>query len=132
MEKLKLTHDTTSGIMAKRKLAKLRRELQKLRAGKYNVKTSEIVRFAKRVGRVRDTSRGKEPTYISPRPGVLPLSIPGHPTINPHTANSILDVLESDIDREADLLESKERKENEERKRIPPAAVHEGCDSGGT
>jgi hypothetical protein len=105
--------------MNKRRMAKLRRELQKLRAGRYNLKTSQIVAFAGKVGRTRDTTRGKEPTYVSVLPELRPVSIPGHPTINPFTAGSILDVLEHDLDKWEELLESRENKSDENGVELP-------------
>ena len=119
--------------MNKKKIAKLRRELDGLRAGKYNLKTSDVVSLAKRIGRSRDTSRGKEPTYVSVLPRTTPLSIPGHPTINPYTANAILDVLEADLDRWQELAEQMESKEKQDEKRagLPQTAVREDRDSGG-
>src|ERR1700727_314649 len=105
--------------MSRRKVGRLRRELEALRAGKYSLKTSELVNFAGRVGRTRDLTRGKEPTYKNFRfPSLNPLSIPGHPTINPFTANSILDVLESDLDRWDDWLEEEEKKKAREKKEL--------------
>jgi hypothetical protein len=115
--------------MDKSKLEKLRNELEALRAGKYNLKTSDLTRFAGKVGRTRDTSRGKEPTYVSVIPGMRPLSIPGHRRINLHTAQSILDTLEADLNRWEELLEEKERKANENRKRLPPATIRTHRDS---
>lgn len=115
--------------MDQRKITKLRRELRKLRSGKYNLKPSKLATFAGKVGRVRDTSRGKEPTYISIIPGIRPLSIPGHPTINPHTADAILDVLEADLDRWEDSLKAEEKKTNENSKGLPQTTVYKKHDS---
>jgi hypothetical protein len=126
-----LTRDTTGGIMNRKKIAKLRRELAELRAGKYNLKRSDIVSFAQRVGRRPDTSRGKEPTYVSVFPQQNPLSIPGHSTINPFTALKILDVLEADLDKWEDLLEEQERKEDANSKKLPPATVRTDRDPSG-
>jgi hypothetical protein len=115
-----------------RKIAKLRKELQKLRSGKYNLKPSKLVSFAGKVGRFRDTTRGKEPTYTSIIPGVRPLSIPGHPTINPHTADAILDVLEADIDRWEESLKTEEKEPDEDSKGLPRTTVRKDRDSNGT
>jgi hypothetical protein len=117
--------------MNKRKIGKLRRELRALRAGKYNLKTSDLVRFARKVGRLPNTQRGKEPTYVSPIPGTRPLSIPGHTTINPYTADAIMDSFEEDLGRWEDLLE-KEPTKSENTKRLPPATICTNRDSGGT
>jgi hypothetical protein len=118
--------------MDKKKLAKLRRELAQLRAGKYNLKTSKLVSFAGKVGRQRDTSRGKEPTYVSVLPGARPLSIPGHRTINPHTADAVMDSLEADLDRWESMLEETESNANENSKKLPPATVRTNRDPSGT
>lgn len=103
---------------------RLRRELEQLRSRKYNLKSSDLTRFAGKVGRKRDTSRGKEPTYVSTvSPGARPLSIPGHRKINPYTADAIMDSFEADLDRWEELLEDKETKANENSKRLPPATI---------
>lgn len=121
--------------MNRKKIAKLRRELESLRAGKYNLRPTDLVRFARKVGRDPDTSRGKEPTYVSVLPGTRPLSIPAHPKINPYTAESILDHLEADLDRWEDLAEAAEAEEknkNENSKGLPSATIRKGGDSGRT
>jgi len=100
-----------------RKLAQLRRELEGLRRARNNLRRSDLVRFANKVGRQPDTKRGKEPTYVSPIPGVRPLSIPSHKRINPYTADSIMDTFEDDLARwEESLEERKMKANNEERK----------------
>jgi hypothetical protein len=124
--------------MTKRKLAKLRRELSALRARKFNLKTTDLVRFAGQLGRQQDSSRGKEPTYISSAfPNSNPLSIPGHRTINPYTANAILDSLEVDLDRWEDLLDTQEQKgktdgkdDEKNPKELPPATLRTHRDPG--
>lgn len=118
--------------MGRKKIAKLRRELQGLRARKYNLRPIDLVRFAKRVGRGPDTSRGKEPTYVSVLAGTRPLSIPGHPTINPYTAESILDHLEADLDiweGLAEAAEAEEENKNEKGKELPSAPIRKSRDS---
>src|SRR5436309_11340066 len=98
--------------MDKKKLGKLRRELKQLRAGKHNIKTADLTRFAGKVGRKQDRSRGKEPTYVSVAfPELNPLSIPGHKTVNPYTADSIMDIFEADLDKWEDSLDQQEAKE---------------------
>lgn len=115
--------------MTKRKLAKLRRELKKLRAGKYNLKSSDLTSFAKKVGRKPDTSRGKEPTYVSVIFSDLrPLSIPGHTAINPYTADSIMDTFDADLNKWASWLEKQEAKTNGESQKLPPATVRKDRD----
>lgn len=117
--------------MTKRKLAKLRRELESLRAGRYNLRYCELVRFAETLGRRFDPSRGKEPTYVStPFPQLRPLSIPGHRNANPYTAGSILDSLEQDINHWEDFVEAEEaKKKNEKPKGLPPATIRKNSDS---
>jgi hypothetical protein len=109
--------------MRKDDIKRLREELQQLRLSKYNLKRSDLVRFAERVGRYPYMKHGKEPTWRSDIPGRNPLSIPGHRKVKPYTANKILDILEADIDTLEDMLEEKERRQNENRKRLPPATL---------
>lgn len=119
--------------MEKHGISNLRRELERLRSRKYNLKLADLVRFAKKIGRKRDTSRGREPTYVSVViPGARPLSIPGHKKVNPHTANSVMDSFEADLDQWEDILEEQGGKINEERKRLPPATIRTDRNSGGT
>jgi len=119
--------------MDKKKLGKLRRELSKLRFGRYNLKTSKLLRFAGKLGRKENPLRGKEPTYISiPFPELRPLSIPGHKTINPHTANAIMDSLEGDLNKWEDLLETQEQKANGNNKGLSPATLRTDRDPSGT
>jgi hypothetical protein len=119
--------------MDKKRLRKLRRELDELRIGKYNLKTSDLVRFAGKVGRKENTLRGKEPTFISvPFPELRPLSISSHKTINPHTANAILDSLEADLNKWEDSLEAQERKTNGNDKKLPPETICTDSDPSGT
>jgi hypothetical protein len=118
--------------MTKKKLSKLRRALKQLRAGKYNIRPSDLVSFAGKVGRRLDGSRGKEPTYVSTAfPNLNPLSIPGHPKINPFTADNIMDILEIDLDAWEDHLE-KESLKNENRKELPPATIRTNRNPSGT
>ena len=104
--------------MNKKKLAKLRRESDKLRAGKNNIKSSQLIRFAGKLGRQRDTSRGKEPTYVNVYfPELNPLSIPA-PNIKPYTAVNVLDILEQDFAKweavaEAEKVEETKAHEND-------------------
>jgi hypothetical protein len=127
-----LTVDITGDIMTRKKLVKLRRELQKLRGAKYSLKTSQLTAFAGKIGRKRDSMRGKEPTYVSTAfPELNNLSIPGHPTINPFTADSIMDVFEADLDRWESWVEQQESKENENTKKLPPATIRKNRNSSG-
>ena len=95
--------------MNRKKIAALRRQLAQLRTRSRDLKERELVRFARKVGRYRDTSRGKEPTYVTDLfPGARPISIPSHGTIKVGVAGNILDSLEEDIDRLSEMLGSEE------------------------
>jgi hypothetical protein len=111
------------GILTKEKIKRLRRRITELRNAKHNIRPSDLVSLAESLGR-KLKKGGKHPTYIS---YLLtdrnPISIPGHPTIKSPTAMSIVDDLESDIDRLSELLDEQERKANEQPKRLPPAPV---------
>jgi hypothetical protein len=128
-----LTHSIAGSIMNKKKIAKLRRELKQLRDAKYSLKRSDLTGFAGKVGRKEDTSRGKEPTYVSVFfPELRPLSIPGHREVNPFTANSILDTLEADLDKlEAWVDEQEAKAKNENAKGLPPTTVRSDSDPSG-
>jgi hypothetical protein len=128
-----LTRSIAGSIMNKKKIAKLHRELRQLRDAKYSLKRSDLTRFAGKVGRKEDTSRGKEPTYISVCfPELRPLSIPGHREVNPFTANSILDTLEADLKKlEAWVEEQEAKAKNDSTEGIPPKTVRPDSDSSG-
>jgi len=85
--------------MDKRKLSRLRRRIQDLRARLGNIKSRELESLARALGR-KLNDRGKEPTFISELlPQSRPLSIPHHAkTLKRGTAGNILDQLEKDID----------------------------------
>ena len=85
--------------MDKRKLSRLRKRIQDLRARPGNIKSRELESLARALGRKRD-DRGKEPTFISELlPQSRPLSIPHHAkTLKRGTAGNILDQLEKDLD----------------------------------
>jgi hypothetical protein len=118
--------------MNKKKLAKLRRELKQLRAGKHNLKMSDLPRFAAKVGRRPDPKRGKEPTYISHAfPELSPLSIPSHRVVKAYTAEAIMDILEADLDKWESRLEEQELKENENTKRLPATSIRSDGDPNG-
>ena len=93
-----LNNDIAGDIMNKKKLKKLKKRLQELRLKPNNIRSAELVRLAKSLGR-RLFERGKEPTYVSDElPKSLPISIPNHPgTLFKNTAINILDQLEQDI-----------------------------------
>jgi len=82
--------------MSKRKLEKLKRELEGLRGRPQ--KPAKLESLARRLGRTR-VKRGSEPNWKSEWPGVYPVSIPHHggKDIPPGTVNSILDQLEEDL-----------------------------------
>jgi hypothetical protein len=83
--------------MTQKKLDGLRGEVVELRRVKA-VKSREMVRLAKRIGR-KLADRGKEPTYIHTElPNRRPISIPGHPTLSIGVKNNILDDLDGDLD----------------------------------
>ena len=85
--------------MDRRRLDKLKRELAAMSSRLGSIRPSELVSIASAVGREK-ANRGKEPTYCSPRPGWLPLSIPDHSgrTLKKGTARNIIDRLELDLD----------------------------------
>jgi transposase len=101
--------------MDRRKLEKLRRELEGLRRRSRSIRSSELESLAKRLGRSR-VKRGKEPTYERSAVGWFPLTIPSHPgSLAVGTACSILDQLEEDIERlEAESVVENGRGENVE------------------
>ncbi|HEX9989277.1 MAG TPA: hypothetical protein VGE45_12465 [Chloroflexia bacterium] len=84
--------------MNKNKISKLKKQLVRLRNGSASIKSDDLQRFAKQLGRVR-SSRGKEPTYVSELlPYSAPISIPDHSgTLKRFTAENILDAFEQDI-----------------------------------
>ena len=100
--------------MNKNKIVELRRELGKLRAKKHNIRGRDLTRFAGKLGRQRDTSRGTEPQWVTDLiPGSRPISIPGHRTINPYTAESIMDRFEEDLDSFFEIAAIQERRASE-------------------
>ena len=110
--------------MNKGKIARLHRKLGKLRARKRNVRPRDLTRFAGTLGRRRDTLRGSEPQWVSDLlPDSRPISIPSHPTINPYTAESIMDRFEEDLDKFSEIAEKEERRAREEPKRLSSRAV---------
>jgi hypothetical protein len=95
--------------MTRKKLQRLKRRLAMLRQRPANIRSLELQSLARALGRVRDTSRGKEPTFVSLLlPASRPLSIPDHPgSLKRFTAGNILDVLEQDIFALEDMLTDK-------------------------
>ena len=82
----------------------MRKRLQALRTRSGIIKSGELERLARALGR-RLSNRGKEPTFVSDLlPQSRPLSIPHHPgTLKKGTADNILDQLEKDIDELEEL-----------------------------
>jgi hypothetical protein len=97
--------------MNKKKLRRLKRRLATLRQRIGNIKSSELQRLAQALGRYHDTSRGKEPTFVSQLlHHSRPISIPNHPgSLKKFTAGNILDKLEEDIVALEELLAEEER-----------------------
>ena len=80
------------------RIRRLRRRIRQVQAGKANVRSRELRSLARSVGRV-PVKRGKHPTFE--RKGRPPLTIPIHPgAMSPITVDSILDILEEDLDYE--------------------------------
>jgi hypothetical protein len=82
--------------MNRKRLESLVRKIAACRQTQPKVK--ELISIAQALGR-RKEKRGKEPTWVSPFPELLPLSIPDHEgrDIPRGTKNSILNQLENDI-----------------------------------
>jgi hypothetical protein len=83
--------------MDRKKLAKLRREMEALRRSQ--PKAAALVSFARKLGR-KKVNRGKEPTYESEEfLDLSALTIPMHKgrDIPPGTRDSILDQLDEDL-----------------------------------
>jgi hypothetical protein len=85
--------------MTRKKLQRLKQRLAMLRQRPANIRSAELQSLARALGRVRNTSRGKEPTFVSRLlPNSRPISIPDHPgSLKRFTAGNILDALEQDI-----------------------------------
>ena len=91
--------------MTRRQLAKVRSELEELRARLASIRPAELVALAKKMGR-KLVNRGKEPTYEHPNEDWPPLTIPAHPgTLPKGTAHSILRALEADLERLEEVAE---------------------------
>lgn len=92
--------------MNRAKLDKLRSWAEELRQ-KGGINSSELESLAKAIGRVL-SDRGKHPTWINEKfPELYPLSIPRHGSkdLNKFTKNSILDQLESDLEKLEEIVE---------------------------
>ncbi|MGH9418910.1 MAG: hypothetical protein ACRD3J_02960 [Thermoanaerobaculia bacterium] len=82
----------------KKKLAKIRREIDSHRRAIPGTTSRDLRRIAKQLGRVLDAGRGKEPTYVSTLIDANPISIP-HDAKGDGTKRNILDDLEGDLVR---------------------------------
>jgi len=88
------------------KLKKIEKKLGALRK-KGGVSSRDIIKQAKKLGRVFD-ARGKEPTYVNEfLVDQLPISIPDEKDLAPGTKHNILDALERDCYEWKIWLESK-------------------------
>jgi hypothetical protein len=113
--------------MNRQKLEKLRREIESLRNSIHNVRPDDLVSLAKSLGR-KKSKKGKHPTYESTlMPSRNPLSIPGHPTIKPGTARSILDELDADADGISALLDEQEKRNDTQR--LPARTIRKSGDA---
>ncbi len=94
-----LTNHIADDIMSQKKLNKIRQEMTAFRR-RGGIKSVELESLAKELGRTR-SNRGSEPTWVNLQfPELRPLSIPHHSgDLNRHTAGSILDQLELDVER---------------------------------
>ena len=83
--------------MNAKKLGQIRGEIEAAR--RKPQKQSDLARIAERLGRKRYTKRGKEPIWVSPHKGSMPLSIPYSKgrDLAPGTRNSVLNQLEEDV-----------------------------------
>lgn len=82
--------------MNEKKLTRIRGALTSMRRG--SQKAKDLERVARQLGRQK-SNRGKEPVWVNPELGVLPLSIPHHGgrDLADGTKNSILNQLEDDL-----------------------------------
>ena len=93
--------------MDKNKLKKIENKLESLRK-KGGVSSRDIIKQAKKLGRVFDP-RGKEPTYVNEfLVDQLPISIPDEKDLAPGTKHNILDALDRDCYEWKIWLESEE------------------------
>jgi len=87
--------------------AKIRKEIEKLRRSPNNIRHRQLASIAQKLGRVRDSSRNNEPTYVNKSRKWFPLSIPDHSVpLKKGTALKILDQLEEDLLKLEDESES--------------------------
>lgn len=92
--------------MTRKRIQKLRQELDQLRAQRSSLGRRELEGFAKKLGRQRRPKGRGEPQWVSKiTPSARPVSIPGHKSINAYTASAILDCFENDLDQLEELAE---------------------------
>ncbi|NJA06891.1 type II toxin-antitoxin system HicA family toxin [Methylococcaceae bacterium WWC4] len=104
--------------MNKKSLYKVKEELLAMRRSPQGRKPHDLEAIAKQLGRKRDTTKGKEPTYVREKDPELspPLSIPAHGSkeLKTGTARNIIDALLDDVsDWEIYLEELEDDNENE-------------------
>lgn len=100
--------------MKRKKLDKLKRELNGLRNGRH--KAADFQSLASKLGRKLNTKRGKEPMWESEVFGDLyPLAIPDHggKDISPGVQKQLLNLLEEDILRWEEMVEEEQNEEAE-------------------
>lgn len=108
-------NDIVCDIMTPKQLRDLRRELEEMRKRKKSLRSSELRRFAMKLGR-RKRKGGSEPTYVTDASGRFPLSIPGHPgTLPIGTACSILNHLEGDLNYLEEELQAEMEGDDDEK-----------------
>jgi len=101
--------------MNPKKIKNLRAQLNQLRR-QGGIKSRELERFAEALLRERH-KRGSEPTWVSTRfKDIRPVSIPNHAgrDLNRHTAGSILNQLEEDLERLEEIYCSQRKGEDYE------------------
>jgi uncharacterized Zn finger protein len=85
-----------------KKLAKLKRDIGRLRQRLTTIKGRELESIATRLGRRLEGGKGKEPPWISDElPYRNPITIPrhgGNKDLRPKTAKNILEQFELDLD----------------------------------
>jgi hypothetical protein len=103
------------GIINRRKLKRLQKEVDALRAARHNITSEKLQSLAKKLGRVRKKGSGGghlayESTLILNSRVII---IPANLNRNGYTGCSILDDLESDIQKLFEMLDEGDHRENE-------------------
>ncbi|MDA2928481.1 hypothetical protein MYX84_00810 [Acidobacteria bacterium AH-259-O06] len=83
--------------MTSKKLEKIKKQIAQARQGAGNIHHRKLVSIATKLGRKRDDSKGKEPTFVNEEKGWIPLSIPHHGVLKKGTVHSICDVFDDDV-----------------------------------